>query len=277
MSVAALREGKIESAGALETVPYAFENRRLLEELYRLFPQVSKCMIPFAMLDPARECRAQVEALRALADEFPYYGLKIQSTIIQSDITALLREGRCFIDFAAKKNLPFLIHSSIHPDDKWAQAGDILSIAEQVPEVRFCLAHSCRFDKPSLDRVAELENTWFDCSAHAIHCDVAVQGLPVVATPERRFKSNYADPAQVLFDLATAYPDKLMWGSDSPFYSYVDKNLSLLSSYRREIDCFAPLSKQLLQAITRDNTLRFLDLPQEKLQQLNSLQPVQPS
>lgn len=276
-SIPALREGKIDPAGALESVPYAFENRRLLQEVHQLFPEVGKSMIPFMILDPARECQAQVEALRALAEEFPFYGLKIQSTIIQSDITALLREGRVFIDFAIEKNLPFIIHSSIHPNDCWAQASAILSVAEAVPEVRFCLAHSCRFDKPSLDRVAELDNTWFDCSAHAIHCDLATQDSPVVAVPGRRIQSNFSDPGQVLLDMAKAYPGKLLWGSDSPFYSYVDKNLALVSSYRRETACFAPLSEQQLEAITWSNTLNFLDLPKAKLQQLNELKPVKES
>ncbi len=270
-SIPALRRGEIDPTGAFESVPYAFENRRLLQEVHQLFPQVGRSMIPFVILDPARECDAQVEGLRKLADEFPFYGLKIQSTIIQSDITELLRKGRGFVDFAAERNLPFIIHSSIHPNDCWAQAESILKVAEAVPEVRFCLAHSCRFDKPSLDRVAELDNTWFDCSAHAIHCDLATQDSPVVAVPERRIRSDFHDPGQVLLDMAEAYPDKLIWGSDSPFYSYVDKNLALMSSYKREVDCFKPLSPAQLEAITWNNTLKFLDLPDAKLKQLTQL------
>src|SRR5690606_11636115 len=109
-----------------------------------------------------------------------------------------------------------------------------LAVAEARPGIRFCLAHSCRFDKPSLDRIAELENTWFDCSAHRIHCVLAEQDSPSVASADRRFPSDYRDPDIVLHDLAESYPNKLMWGSDAPFDSWVDHNISLRSSYAAE-------------------------------------------
>src|SRR5690606_4515208 len=89
------------------------------------------------------------------------------------------------------------------------------------PNVRFCVAHSLRYDREQLDRLAQMPNAWFDCSAHRIHCDLAVANSGSIAPLERRFDSDYTRPAQVLRDLAEAYPNKMMWGSDSPFYSYV--------------------------------------------------------
>src|SRR5690606_21402023 len=142
-------------------------------------------------------------------------------------VSDLLTSGRVLVDFAAQHNLPFLIHSSIASYDGWSQAADILRVAEQNPQVRFCLAHSCRFDEPSLDRVAELPNTWFDISAHGIHCHAAVRNLPIVATRPRRFASDYENPATVLRDLADRYPRKLLWGTDSPFYSFISEKFSM--------------------------------------------------
>lgn len=162
------------------------------------------------------------------------------------------------LDFAAERGLPFLIHSSIAPDDVWSQCADILRVGEARPDVRFVLAHSCRFHKPSLDRVAALPNVWFDCSAHVIHCECAMRDFSAVAHRGERFSSDYTSPEKVLLDLAQAYPDKLIWGSDAPFYSYADDDLQLKSSYEREVEVLDALPTDLLKAASSTNTLRWL-------------------
>src|SRR5688572_7891016 len=213
--VAAMRQAKL-CAGGPETVPYAFENERMLREIYELYPDFGRLTLPFVILDPEREPATQIQKLRELHQRFPFYGLKIQATMIQADIRALLTTGRGFLELAADLDLPFIIHSSVAPEDKWSQASDILDVAAATPNVRFCLAHSCRFDRACLDRVAELPNTWFDCSAHRIHCEGVTRGLGYVAPAARRFSADYSDPAAVLRSLAEAYPTKLIWGSDTP-------------------------------------------------------------
>ncbi len=246
-------------------VPYAFENRRLLEEIYDLTPDYSDRAIPFAIVDPERKPAEQVEALRKLKERFPIRGIKIQATIIRSRIRKLLEEGSCLVDLAAEWDVPMLIHSSIAADDTWSQCSDILDIAEANSRVRFCLAHSCRFDRPSLERLGTLPNTWFDCSAHCIHCDAAVDDLKVVATPENRLDADYSRPDKVMKALSDMLPDRMMWGSDAPFYSYAAKHdnvmFSLFSSYEREAAALELLSPAEMNAILHDNTLRFLGLP----------------
>jgi predicted TIM-barrel fold metal-dependent hydrolase len=225
--------------------------------------------LPFAILDPTREPAAQVRRLRELHREFPFHGLKIQPTIIQSEIRSLLTVGRGFVDLAAELDLPFLIHSSVAPDDVWSQASDILDVAAANPHVRFCLAHSCRFDRACLDRVAELPNTWFDCSAHRIHCEGVLRGLRYVAPAERRFPADYRDPTAVLAAMAAAYPKKLIWGSDTPFQSYVAKDgdsfVSLRSTYAAETDCLHALSSDARAAIAHSNLLDLLRLKDERI------------
>jgi hypothetical protein len=242
--LAAMKAGRLEPGG-LERVPYAWENERLLRDVHELHPALGRWTLPFAIVDPMREPAAQAQVLRTLRSRFPFYGLKIQGTIIQSNVGALLHEGRPLLELAAELDLPFLIHSSIAPDDTWSQARTILEVAAATPEVRFCLAHSCRFDRASLDRVAELPNTWFDCSAHRIHCEAVQRDLPIVARAADRFPADYRDPTAVLHALAEAYPNKLIWGSDSPFQSYVAMHdgqlLSLLSTYAEEVACLHAL------------------------------------
>ncbi len=160
-----------DEKGRLQDIPYAFENRRLMKECYELFPDEGKRMLPFVMADPMRNTAAQAVELRKLRGEYRFYGIKMQTTILQADIKHLRDKGKVFVELAAEWDVPFLIHSSVAESDLWAQAHDILDVAEENPGVRFCLAHSCRYDKECLDRVQALPNTWFDNSAHCIHCE----------------------------------------------------------------------------------------------------------
>jgi predicted TIM-barrel fold metal-dependent hydrolase len=271
MDVTGFRDGEVRTGTgtALEKVPYAFENRRLLEECQRLFPDEGKRTLPFMIVDPMRHTDAQARELEKLRDEFRFHGIKIQSTIIQSDIKCLLREGKVFVDLARQWDIPFLIHSSVAKSDLWAQAHDILDVAEANPDVRFCLAHSCRFDKECLDRVNAMPNTWFDNSAHCIHCDGVVQRLPYVAPKERRFDSDYTDPARVIADMAAAYPTKFMWGSDSPFYSYAaeinGQVVRLISTYEKEITALRASPAEVVNRIANTNTRAFLKLKDESI------------
>lgn len=245
-------------------VPYAFENRRMLEEIFELNPDLASVALPFAIVDPSRRQREQCEVLRGLFQQYPIRGIKIQATMIEAPIRDLLGEGSCLVDLAAEWNVPMLIHSSIAPEDVWSQAGDILDIAEARPDVRFCLAHSCRFHLPSLDRLGRLPNTWVDCSAHAIHCDAVEANLGIVAVRGERLEADYSRPDAVMKALHDLLPERLMWGSDAPFYSYAgahsDGTLRLFSSYEREIAALGALSDSERLAVTHDNTLRFLGL-----------------
>jgi len=264
LNFAALRAGRVTAEGAFERVPYAWENRRLMQEVYEFFPALGRVMLPFAMFDAARETALQARELRALREKYRFYGLKTQTTMTESPITHLRNEGGVFLDLAREWDIPLLIHSSVIESDIWAQARDIIDIAADNANVRFCIAHSCRFDRPQLERIAALPNCWFDCSAHGIHCQLARENNPVVAPLSRRFTSDYAQPAKVLWDMARAFPGKLLWGSDSPFYSFIaqteNEQLSLLSSYEQEVEFFMALPEEMRKEIAEHNTLRFLGI-----------------
>lgn len=255
-----MRKGELVFSG--EQTPYAFENRRLLTEVTEYFPEYSERVIPFAMVDPLRMPEEQVKELRVLRGEYPICGLKIQATIIQSPIKSLLKEGTGFLDLAREWDVPFIIHSSVAENDVWSQASDILDVVEQNPDIRFCVAHSCRFDQPCLDRLATLSNAWFDCSAHRIHCESVIRGLPNVAPEERRLPGDYSDPTEILSTMYRRYPDKLLWGSDSPFYSWITKTgrfpFALKTRYALETECLWALPEAARKAISSANTRRYL-------------------
>jgi predicted TIM-barrel fold metal-dependent hydrolase len=269
MDITKFRSGDVAFGNGIETVPYAFENRRLLEECQRLFPEEGRKTLPFVMVDPMRHTDVQAKELVKLRSEYRFHGIKIQSTIIQADIRRLAHEGRVFLDLAREWDVPFLIHSSVAESDLWAQARDILDIAEANPDIRFCAAHSCRYDKECLDRLNALPNAWFDCSAHCIHCVGAVDDLPYIAPRTRRFDTDYTRPDKVIADLAAAYPNKFMWGSDSPFYSYAaeinGQVVRLISTYEKEMAALNWNPAEVVKRITATNTRAYLKLQDESI------------
>lgn len=264
MSLAALRRGVVEPDPWLQRAPYAFENRRLLEELHLLCPHLLGRVFPFAMVDPLREAEEQARKLRRLRESYPFYGLKMQATMLQAPAAALLGPGRVLLDLAEEWDLPIVAHTAVYPGDPWSRPDDLLRVAEAAPRVRFCLGHACRFDRPSLDRVAGAPNVWFDCSAHVIQCRLATIDSPHVAAPGRRFETDYTRPERVLLDLAEAYPGKLIWGSDSPYYTYVDGDMALWSDYAAEAACLRSLPEPHRAAVGGRNALDCFGLPLEE-------------
>lgn len=254
----ALRANRIALAPEEERVPYRFENRRLCEDIRRAPAEWREQLWPFLIFDPARKPREQVGEWKKLPSDYRVYGIKVQGTIIQSKVLALLDQGRVALDYAEEHNIPFLIHSSIRPDDEWSQCADILRVAEARPGVRFVLAHSCRYHQPSLERVAALPNTWFDCSAHVIHCRLATENHPAIAVPAERFPADYHRPEKVLQALAEAFPGKLIWGTDTPFHSIAYDKVQMSSSYAAETACLDALPAPLADEIACRNTLAWL-------------------
>ena len=256
LDLESLKQKRIELRD--DAVPYAFENRRLCDDI-RACPEAwQKKLWPFLMADPMRRPEAQVREWERLPADHRVHGIKIQCTTLQAKVTSLLDVGSRILDYAEANNLPLLIHSSIRPDDAWSQCSDILKVAESRPKVRFVLAHSCRYHLPSLKRVAEMPNTWFDCSAHVIHCRCAAENHPAAAVPAERFDTDYSSPETVLRDLANAFPEKLIWGSDIPYYSIQYEHVSMQSSYRREVACLDALPEESRQRACHHNTLAWL-------------------
>lgn len=224
-----------------ERTPFDRENARLADELDRLDP--AKRLSMLAMFDPAREIPAQIAALERLRRRVA--GLKVQATILESPIAALLAHGRPIMEFADAHRLPVLMHTSILPADRFSQVDDCLRVAESFPRVRFNLAHSLRFHAPGLRRAAALPNVWVDCSAHLAHCGLARADSPAVAAKADRVDADYARPAQVLEAihhlLGGSATHKYLWGSDNPFMSWCDDSIREIHTYREEVDVLKAL------------------------------------
>jgi predicted TIM-barrel fold metal-dependent hydrolase len=235
-------------------VPFDRENKLLVQEVERI--DTDGRLFPLAMFDPARCVEKQIRNLEPLLGKI--HGLKVQATVIQAPVTALLEEGRPILDFAIENHLPMLFHTSIYQQDHWSQAADCLRIAEACPDLRFCLAHSLRYDDQSLRQAANLPNVWVDCSAHLVHCHLAQQNAPHVALKEKRFAADYSAPAKVLEAIYNLLPGRYLWGSDNPFMSWCDDTFRFVTTYHQEVEALRSLPQSIQYDMTSTATEAWL-------------------
>ena len=268
LEMASFLKGKMrKSRGGICSVPYAVENERLCQEIYEAYTQCAGRLLPFAFFDPSREQMGQVEFLQRLSEKYPLFGLKTASSYLQSPIIDLLKKGECLLDFAAEKNIPFMLHTSVAPNDPWGDVFAILEVVKARPDVIFCLAHTCRFDRNALEQAAELPNCFVDFSAFHIHCDLVQQNSTSVAHKRDRFNAPYRQRTKAMTTIAEKYPETMLWGTDSPYYCFMGRFTNtagktiitrLKCDTDAEINTFKKLTKKIRQRIGYDNTIRFL-------------------
>jgi hypothetical protein len=249
------------------SAPYVLENRLLYQEIFQFCPELKDRFLPFVSADPVRKIREQLAALEELAAEHPVYGVKISPVFCQSKITGLLEEGEGLLDFAARRDLPVLLHVTVAPEEEFSQAADAFRVVERHPELRFCLAHCIGFNREYLERAAGLSNVWVDTSALKIQVQAAHQGETFMARPEERFDWDYSDHLSVMQSLVGRFPDTILWGSDSPYYTYIQRRkqggdsyrpFALKGTYEQEKAALDALAPELRRKVASSNTAAFL-------------------
>jgi predicted TIM-barrel fold metal-dependent hydrolase len=252
---------------SLSAFPYEKENIRLFEEIYSVFPQYADMAMPFLRFDPSDKVDEQVELFEKLIAEYPVYGMKTVTTYCKSFVNDFDGKGSALKEFARKYDLPVTFHSSWHKDDIWANVFDIIAIAKNNPDLRICLAHTGRFCKEILESAAKMPNCFIDTSALKIHCDLALANDEAIPCGDERFETDYSFPGKVLSDLAVAYPDTIIWGSDTPanyffrIFNYSKDNIiecKLKSTYDSEILALNALKVNDKRKVSYENTLNFL-------------------
>jgi predicted TIM-barrel fold metal-dependent hydrolase len=263
-----IRTGRMVPAAApYAEAPYALENRMLFKEVYEYCPEHSHRFLPFVIIDPVRKVREQIRCLEGLMEQHPFYGIKVVPVGCQSRITGLLEEGEAFVDFARKWNIPFLFHVTVHPEEEYSQAADALRITEKNPGVRFCLAHCIGLDRRLLERADAAANVWVDTAALKIQVQAAHEGYPFMAKPADRYDWNYADHVSVMRELVERFPQTIVWGSDSPAYTYFSHRLQgentfidfkLKGTYEQEKQALDALPPHLKEKAGSLNAAAFL-------------------
>ena len=255
------------SETAFSAFPYEKENIRLFEEIYSVFPQYAERALPFLMFDPSEKVDEQLELFEKIIAEYPVYGMKTVTSYCKSFVSDFDAKGSVLKEFARKYDLPVTFHSSWLKDDIWANVFDIIKIAENNPDLRICAAHTARFCKSALEYADKLPNCFIDTSALKIHCDLAAANDEAIPPGDERFDTDYSSPGKVLSDLTKAYPDTIIWGSDTPanyffrIFSYSEGNTleyNLKSSYDSEMLALNTLKAEQKRKVSYDNTLKFL-------------------
>ena len=91
----------------------------------------------------------------------------------------------------------------------------------------------------------------------------------MTAAGKDRFEADYSDHRRVMQRLVEAYPGMIVWGSDSPAYSYIVRrrqaeaenafeDFRLKATYEDEIAALNCLPAVRRQAVCNQNTLQFL-------------------
>lgn len=252
---------------SISAFPYKVENALLCKEIYEAFPYCAGKLLPFMFFDPRRHPKEQAAFLDELASQYPVFGIKTATSYLQSHITDLLKSGEALLDFAARHNVPATIHCAVIDGDPWANVFGVLKVVKARPDVRFAIAHTCRFDHRALEQAAALDNCFVDLSAFHIHCMLAQWNHEAVAGKKQRFPADYRDHAGTMQKLAETYPDTIIWGTDAPAHTWMgsffnDKGeeitLSLPCGPHVETDELRKLSASVRKRITYTNTLRYL-------------------
>lgn len=257
----------VPAAQPLSAAPYAQENRMLFTEVFTFCPEYSDHFIPFVCIDPMREVQGQLTSLNSLYEEYPIYGIKVSPVGSQAPVASLLKEGEPLLDFAADHDLPLLIHVTLAPNEHYSQIADAFLVADSRPDLRFCFAHCVSFSKQYLERAQGTPNVWVDTAALKIQVQVVSDNSDLMALPPDRFESDYSDHVQVMRDLVAHMPQTILWGSDSPAYSYICRRLQgpgqytvfrLKANYEDERAALDGLSPQNRELVSSENIIKFL-------------------
>ena len=214
-----------------------------------------------------RKVAAQCRSLESLSRRYAIYGIKVSGVLCQSPLTAFLKQGRPLLDFAAERNWPILFHTTCSPDDGYSHSGLAFRVIEARPDLRFALAHAIGFQRQALDRAWSLPNVWIDSAALAIQVRLARDNSTIVAPKAQRLRADYRHPGKVLAALATAYPGRMLWGSDTPAYSYICRRrqggdtireFRLKAVYEDEVAALRHLSADQQCEVANRNTVDFL-------------------
>ncbi len=268
-----LAKGHLTPAAApLSPVPYGVENHLLMREIFDYCPELSSRFLPFVSIDPARDVPGQIRALKELLKTYPAYGIKVNPVGCQSRAAALLEIGAPLLDFAEERDLPLLFHVTTVPGEEYSQAADIFKIVERRPRLRFCMAHGLLFHRAWLDRAEAAPNVWVDTAALKIQVE-SMGGEIGRTLPANDFLDvDYTDHRAVMRSLADRYPRKIIWGTDSPAYSWICRrkqgeglyqDFRLKGFYSDEIAALKALTPELQARVGGANALDFIFGPQD--------------
>ena len=261
-------KGEMLPAGnPLSPVPYAVENEMMMLEVFKFNSEWKDRFIPFVSVDPGRMVAQQIDMLHKLEECYPIYGIKISAVECQSKITELLGDGEAFLQHASERDIPFTFHTTVDPDEGYSNAAMAFQVIERNLHLRFSLAHCIGFHEGFLDKAADMPNVWVDTAALKIQSQCAYEKMRIIAPEQDRFAADYSNHIKVMNSLVERYPDTILWGTDSPWYTFFSRrkqgdnsylDFSLKGCYEDEVAALSSLPDELRTRVSNTNTLDFL-------------------
>jgi predicted TIM-barrel fold metal-dependent hydrolase len=252
----------------LSKVPYASENLLLMQEVYEYRGDLSGRFIPFVCIDPGRRVAEQIGEIRTLASKYAIYGMKVNPVGCASSVQTLRDGGKAFLDLAAEMNWPMLFHAVPAGMDDYSSAEVVLDLARRHQHIRFCLAHCLQFRKDMLACADAMPNVWVDTAALFIQVKLVRQLMAEGGiSPDAVMDCLPQGHCQVMRELCRLHPRTIIWGSDSPAYSYIcvrkdsaraDRIFRLSGAYEDEIAALKCLPDNARIRACSLNTLVFL-------------------
>lgn len=236
-----------------ESVPYEYANRQLQYEA-SLFGNGR--ILPFASILPNHDEVGQVESLEQYAKKEQLFGLKLHTLPTRVRPISLIDSP--FMQLADTYSLPVMIHSG---PDEFSRPEDIITLARHHQSVRFCIAHTGRFEKSAYEMLKDTDrNVFFDTSPFLSLCALTPLDIERGKGGEK-LKLAYEDSRSALLQLYGIIPDNLMWGTDEPWTTITDDVQGTILTkfdYFDEAKLLKSLPDEVRIKIANDNTQRFL-------------------
>lgn len=190
--------------------PFQLENRYLLSQIecFNL-----ERMLPFLAFSLQHNVSQQETDILRLSEQYQIYGLKYHTKVDQKSADRLDKESE-FVSLAEQLNIAIIFHTE---QKGCSNAMSVLELAARHPNVRFCAAHFGGF---SVEFCHELDRYPYD-NVYLDTCPL----LPRCASLNGRHGNeildlDYENPQLVLQHFLQRYPNRMLWGTDSPWTNY---------------------------------------------------------
>ena len=230
--------------------PFQRENYYLLSAIKHLG---LKNMLPFAAFSLRAEISKQEWELLKLAKEYPIYGLKYHTKVEQMGANEIDQKSE-FVEIARLLDIPIIIHTE---KKGCSNAIDVLELADRNRDVRFCVAHMGGFAQDFFNELGkyQYDNVFVDTCPLLAKCKV-LESWPINEIVDL----NYGKPKEVLEYLIDRFPQRVLWGTDSPwtYYGKLDGKIEIdieNYGYHKEACIVRETGKT---EIVMENTLNYL-------------------
>ncbi len=232
--------------------PFEKENEYLLKAVEKIsFPhQHFLPFLSFSLQDKVKEQESyfvnNIFKHRQLV-----WGLKFHTSVDQKNALEIEKESQ-FMDIITEMQRPLIIHTGFN---ECSDPMKVLELASRHPNTNVCAAHFGAFSKDFANLLDDYpyKNLFFDTSGLFSLCRyIKESGRNDVV------ELNYGKPMEVLEHYFMRFPERILWGTDSPWYNSADLNEknSLIEprSYGDEVKCISAFNIAQLKS----NTMFFL-------------------